>query len=189
MRGEVEKPLLKIGNKTMLERVLSAVKQSKHVEDVVVAVSANAPHTAAVAQSLHERIIETPGVGYGEDMQYVVKNLRLGNVLIVSADLPFLTTAIVDKAIEAFRHSAKPALSVMTPLAACEEIGVKPEYFFEVSNRKLVPIGLNLIDGTRIDEPELDQLVLEVSSKDLALNVNSPSEYELAKQFEKEKQQ
>jgi GTP:adenosylcobinamide-phosphate guanylyltransferase len=73
----------------------------------------------------------------------------------------------------------------MTPETTYEEMGLKPEYVFEINSRKLVPIGLNLVDGTRIDEPELDQEVLELDSKDLTLNVNAPSDYELARQFEK----
>jgi adenosylcobinamide-phosphate guanylyltransferase len=118
-------------------------------------------------------------------MQYAIKKLHLDETLVVSADLPFLTGDIVDRAIDAFRSSGKPALSVMTPLSTYEGMGLKPEFVFEIDNRKLVPIGLNLIDGTRIDEPELDQEVLELDSKDLTLNVNAQSDYELARQFEK----
>ncbi len=50
-----------------------------------------------------------------------------------------------------------------------------------------MPIGLNLVDGTRIEEPELDQTVLELDSKDLTLNVNAPSDYDLARQLEKKR--
>jgi adenosylcobinamide-phosphate guanylyltransferase len=185
MKSNVEKPLLRIGEQTMLERVLSAISHSKLVDQVVVAVSASTPQTALAAVKLHGRIIETPGDGYGPDMQYAIKKLHLDETLVVSADLPFLTGDIVDRAIYAFRSSGKPALSVMTPLSTYEGMGLKPEFVFEIDNRKLVPIGLNLIDGTRIDEPELDQEVLELDSRDLTLNVNAQSDYELARQFEK----
>ena len=185
MKSNVEKPLLRIGEQTMLERVLSAISHSKLVDQVVVAVSASTPQTALAAVRLHRRIIETPGDGYGPDMQYAIKKLHLDETLIVSADLPFLTGDIVDRAIDAFRRSGKPALSVMAPVTTYEGMGLKPEFVFEIDSRKLVPIGLNLVDGTRIDEPELDQEVLELDSKDLTLNVNAPSDYELARQFEK----
>ncbi len=185
MKSSVEKPLLKIGERTMLERVLSALDHSKLVDQVVVAVSTNTPQTALAAVKLRRRIVETPGLGYGPDMQYAIKKLHLGETLIVSADLPFLTGDIVDRAIDAFRSSGKPALSVMAPVTSYEGMGLTPEHVFEINRRKLVPIGLNLIDGTRIDEPELDQTVLELDSKDLTLNVNAPSDYELARLFEK----
>jgi adenosylcobinamide-phosphate guanylyltransferase len=185
MKSNVEKPLLKIGETTLLERVLSALDHSKLVDQVVVAVSVATPNTALAAVKSRTRIVETPGEGYGPDMQYAIKKLRSGETLIVSADLPFLTGDVVDRAIDAFRSSGKPALSVMAPVTAYEEMGLKPEYVFEIDNRKLVPIGLNLIDGTRIDEPELDQTVFELDSKDLTMNVNAPSDYEFARQFEK----
>ena len=185
MKFTAEKPLLKIGDKTILERVLNALDHSKLVNQVVVAVSANTPNTALAVVKLQRRIVETPGAGYGSDMQYAVRKLHLGETLVVSADLPFLTGDVVDRAINAFRNSGKPALSVMAPIMTYQEMGLNPEYVYEIDGRKLAPIGLNLIDGTRIDEPELDQTVLELDSKDLILNVNAPSDYELARQFER----
>jgi adenosylcobinamide-phosphate guanylyltransferase len=185
MKSNLEKPLLKIGDETMLERVVSALDHSRFVDQIVVAVSANTPLTAQAATKLHRRIVETPGVGYGEDMQYTIRKLHLGETLVVSSDLPFLTGEIVDRAIDAFRNSGGPALSVMAPVNVYEGMGLKPEYVFEINGRKLAPIGLNLIDGSRIDEPELSQTVLELDSKELILNVNSPSDYELAGQFER----
>jgi adenosylcobinamide-phosphate guanylyltransferase len=180
-----EKPLLKIGDKTMLERVLNALSQSKLIGHVVVAVSANTPRTALMAEKLHAQVLETPGVGYVSDMRYAMSKLHLSETLIVSADLPFLSGDIVDRAIQAFRASEKPSLSVMALASVYEEMGSKPQYVFRIHGRKLVPIGLNLVDGKRINESELDQTVLEVDSGELALNVNAPSDYELAKRFER----
>jgi adenosylcobinamide-phosphate guanylyltransferase len=185
MKSDVEKPLLKIGDETMLDRVVSALDHSRLIDQIIVAVSANTPHTALAAVKLRRRIVETPGAGYGPDMQYAIKKLHSSETLIVSADLPFLTGEIVDRAIDAFRKSGKPALSVMAPVTTYEGMGLKPEHVFEINGRKLAPIGLNMIDGTRIDEPELDQTVLELDSKELTLNVNAPSDYELARQFER----
>lgn len=180
-----EKPLLKIGDKTMLERVLIALSQSKLIGHVVVAVSANTPQTALMAEKLHVEVLGTPGVDYVSDMRYAMTKLHLSETLIVSADLPFLPGDIVDRAIEAFRASGKPSLSVMAPASVYKEMGSKPQHVFQIHGRKLVPIGLNLVDGKRINESELDQTVLEVDSKELALNVNAPSDYELAKRFQR----
>jgi adenosylcobinamide-phosphate guanylyltransferase len=180
-----EKPLLKIGDKTMLERVLNALSQSKLVDHVVVAVSANTPQTASMAQKLDVQVLRTPGADYVSDMRYAITKLHLGETLVLSADLPFLAGDIVDRAIEAFRASGKPSLSVMAPASLYKEMGSKPQHVFQIHGRELVPIGLNLVDGKRINELELDQTILEVESKKLLLNVNTPSDYELAKQFQR----
>lgn len=185
MKGIEEKLLLKIGDKTMLERVLDALSESNLVGHVVVAVSANAPQTALMAEKLHVQALWTPGAGYVSDMRYAITKLHLGETLVVSADLPFLAGDIVDRAIEAFQASRKPSLSVMAPASVYEKVGSKPQHVFQIHGRKLVPIGLNLVDGKRINESELDEALLEVDSEELVLNVNAPSDYELAKQFER----
>ena len=45
-----------------------------------------------------------------------------------------------------------------------------------------VAIGLNIIDGRRIDEPELDQAVFVTGSEESAINVNTPKELEVARE-------
>lgn len=186
MQSKVEKALLRIGNKSMLELALDALRQSKFIADIVVAVSPMAPQTAHAAKELHARVVETPGDGYESDMKYVISKLELGDTLIVSADLPFLTGQTVDRAVEEFRASRKPALSVMVPAEIYEQIGSEPQYLFKIDGKSLVPIGLNILNGRRIGEPELDETVMVVDSRELALNVNSRFDYELAKEwFEK----
>jgi uncharacterized membrane protein len=63
-----------------------------------------------------------------------------------------------------------------------KRLGLKPEHVFETDGRSLVPIGLNIIDGKRIDEPELDQAVLVTGSQECAINVNTLEELEVARE-------
>jgi adenosylcobinamide-phosphate guanylyltransferase len=182
MNVATEKPLLDVGGKPMIECVMNALKQSKTVDRIIVAVSKNTPQTARKAMELNTEVLETPGEGYVSDMNYAVRKLGLGVVLTVSADLPFITTEIVDRAVEKYTSCRKPSLAVMTPVGVYERLGSKPEYVFEVDGKSLVPIGLNIIDGTRIDEPELEQAVVVTESEELALNVNTPSELEVARE-------
>ncbi len=186
MQTKVEKALLRIGEKSMLELVLDALRHSKYVDEIVVAVSPRTPETAKIAMELRSRVIVTPGAGYESDMKNGIKELKSADTLIVSADLPFLTCQTIDQAIEEFRASRKPSLSVMAPLEIYNQIGSTPQYVFEIDGKNLVPIGLNIINGNRIGENELDQAVMIVDSQELALNVNSQFDYELAKKwFEK----
>ncbi len=186
MQARVEKPLLEIAEKSMLEWVLTALKRSKSIDEIIVAVSPATPQTAHAARKLGARLAETPGHGYGADMKHAISKLKLGDTLVVSADLPFLKSEISDRAIKEYWKSRKPSLSVMIPLEICEKIGSKPQYFFEIEGKNLVPIGLNIINGHRIREPELDQAIMIVDCMELAINVNSPLDYELAKEwFEK----
>jgi adenosylcobinamide-phosphate guanylyltransferase len=180
MKSTIEKPMLEIDGRPMIEHVARALKQSKMVDRIVVAVSANTPQTARRATELGVEVLSTPGEDYISDMRYAIKTLGLGDVVTVAADLPFIAAEIVDQAIEKYRSSGKPSLAVMTPADVYERTSSKPEYVFEVDGRKLVPIGLNIIDGRRIGEPELDQAIL-VTDAESAINVNTPREFELAK--------
>jgi adenosylcobinamide-phosphate guanylyltransferase len=180
MNAATEKPLLEVGGKPMIIHVLDAVKRSKMVDRIIVAVSDDTPQTARKARELNVQVLETPGEDYISDMKYAVRKLGLQVVLTVSADLPFTTTEIVDQAVRKYTSSGKPSLAVMAPASIYERLGSNPEYVFEVDGRSLVPVGINIIDGNRIEEPELEQAVLVTESEELALNVNTPSELEVA---------
>ncbi len=184
MGSELEKPLLEIDGVPMIQLVIEALRASTSVDRIIVAVSPE-KKVAGKARQLGAEVIETPGSGYESDMKIAIKQLGLADVLVVSADLPFLTGAMVDRAFEAYKSSGKPALSVMCPVGVFEKLNVQPSYVFEVEGKKLVPIGLNILDGTRIDEPALEEATLVTDSELLSLNVNTPQELEVARKLAK----
>lgn len=183
MRSEVEKPLLEVDGSAMLQRVIGALRDSKAIDRIIVAVTASNLHVAEKARGLGVEVVETPGAGYESDMRTAIKHLGLGDVMVVSADLPFVTSELVDKAYGTYKSGAKPALSVMCPPSVLEKMNLEPSYVFEVEGKKLTPIGLNILDGTRIGEGPLDETTLVIDSPRLALNVNTPRELELARKL------
>jgi adenosylcobinamide-phosphate guanylyltransferase len=183
MRLATEKPLLKVGDKPMIEHIVGILKQSRTVSRIVVAVSDNTPQTARKAEELGIEVLSTPGESYVSDMQYSIRTLKLADVLTVAADIPLISAEIVDRAVGKYRSSGKPSLAVMVPADVYRKIGSEPEHVFGIDGRGLVPIGLNVVDGRRIDEPELDQAVLVTDVEEHAVNVNTPSELEEARQL------
>jgi adenosylcobinamide-phosphate guanylyltransferase len=181
MSSAKEKPLLQIGRKTMLELVAQPLKNSELVSRVVVVVTPQTPHTRRKATELGLEVIETPGEGYESDMRYAIKELRLSEVLVVSADLPFLTVEAINRAIGRFKSSGKPALAVFTPIEVLQRQRLHPQHTFEIDGRRMAPVGINLIDGRMIDHGQLEQEILVSVSDTLAVNVNTPSELELAR--------
>jgi adenosylcobinamide-phosphate guanylyltransferase len=185
LRSDTEKPLMQIDGVPMIQLVLEAIRCSNGVDRIIVAVSPTNLQTAKKARELGAEIIETPGAGYENDMKIAIKQLRLRDVLVVSADLPFMTGAMVDQAIEMYRSSGKPALSVMCPVTVFEKMRIQPTHVFNIDGKQLVPIGLNIIDGTKVDEPVLEETVLITESEELALNVNTLKELEVASRMAK----
>jgi adenosylcobinamide-phosphate guanylyltransferase len=177
----LEKPLLRVSGKSMLQRVIDVLKRSSTVDRIVVASSINTPRTTVEAKKLGAETIVTPGNGFEEDMRFAIRQLSLGDVLVVSADLPFITVSIVEQAVQKYRSSGKPALAVMVSPEAYEKLDSKPQYLFKVDGQDLAPVGINIIDGRRIDEGELEQTGFVIDSGDVALNVNTLKDLELAR--------
>ena len=188
MASDIEKPLTEVGGKPMLILVVEALKKSKNIDRIVVAVSPHTPRTALAAREIGVEVMETRGLGYEEDMKFAIKARKLRDVMVVSADLPLLNPVLVDRAIESYKREMKPALSVMAPAEIVEKQGAKPSFVFQVGGRRMVPIGINLIDGTRIDEPELEETVLIAEPDDSILNVNTIEELKVAQELKASEQ-
>ncbi len=180
MGTKVEKPLLEVSGKSMLQLVIEVLKQTK-VDRIVVASSTNTPATSVEARRMGAEVLVTPGDGFEEDMRFAIRRLSLCDVLVVSADLPFITADIVERAVQKYRSSGKPALAVMAKPEVYEKIGSKPQYLFKVDGQDLVPVGINIIDGKCIGQGELDQTVFVIDSGDVILNVNTLMELDLAR--------
>jgi adenosylcobinamide-phosphate guanylyltransferase len=175
-----EKPLLKIGGKTVIEHVLAALKNAEKVESIVVAVSDYTPKTARFMAKFQVKVIKTPGKEYVSDMGYAVKRLKLRTVLAIAADLPLITGEVVDDIAERYEQCGKPALTVVVPVETKEKLGLGGEYAFEVENKLVVPAGINVIDGRRIDEEKLDEEICVVDRKEVAVNINTLQELKIA---------
>ena len=181
MGGNVEKPILQVKGKSMLEHVVDAIKKVQTIDRIIVVVTANTPNTTVHARRLGIETLATPGDGFEEDTRFAIRKLGLEDVLVIAADLPLITPNIIREAVERYHKSGKPALAVMVKIEEYERLGAKAQYVFEIGGRRLTAVGINLINGRRIDEKELDQEVFLVDSQDMILNINNAQELELVR--------
>jgi adenosylcobinamide-phosphate guanylyltransferase len=184
MGANTEKPMLEISGKPMIQLVIEALNASTNVDRVLVATSPNTPQTSLKAKEMGTDVVQTSGAGYESDMKSAILNRRLGDVLVVSSDLPFLTAALIDRAVAVYKSSGKPALCVMAPVDLIKSSGAAPSYTCQINNQTLAPIGLNVLDGRMIKEPQLEEVQLIVRSEEAAsiFNVNTMRELELARE-------
>lgn len=178
-----EKSLLKVGGKPMIAWVIESLLDAKKVDAVVVAVTDNSPKTAHYVSSFPVRVVKTPGKDYIFDMQHVVKKFGLRHVLTVAADLPFITGKIIDEITECYERCGKPALAVVVPMETKKKLGMSEEYAFFHKDKLVVPTGINLVDGQRIDEYELDQDFYISDQNELAININTIEELRTAEKL------
>jgi adenosylcobinamide-phosphate guanylyltransferase len=175
-----EKPLLNVGGRTVIEHVLAALKNAKKVDSIVVAVSDCTPKTAKLMTKFPVAVIKTPGKEYVSDMGYAVRKLKLQTVLALAADLPLITGEVIDNVVGRYEQCGKPALSIVVPMETKIKLGLGGEYAFEMENRLVVPAGINVIDGRRIGERELDEEICVVDRMEVAVNINTIQELRIA---------
>jgi len=187
MKSEDEKPLLRVCGKPLIEYVLNALREAKKVDEIIVAVSERTPNTAIAVKRLSVKVLKTPRKGFCLDAQYAIKNLKLDTVLTISADLPLVTSKVIDEVIERYERCGKPALTVMVPQKIHKTLGLDVDYVFEVNGRRLVPAGINVVDGKRIDEPRLEEEVFVMPQEEIAVNVNKLEDIKIAERFLKRK--
>jgi len=129
-------------------------------------------------------VIETPGKDYVSDMGYVVQTLKLGVFLAIAADLPLVKGEMIDAVVERYESCGKPALTVAVPLETKAKLGMCIEYSFKLDDKDVVPVGINVIDGSkRYGDEWLDQDICLLNHQELAVNINTVPELHLAERL------
>ncbi len=177
-----EKPLLKVDGKPVVDLVLAALRNAKKIDSVIVAVSPNTPRTAKYLEKSAVQIEMTPGKEYVSDMDYAVKELGLETVLAVAADLPLLTGEIIDDIVKRFLLCGKSALAIAVPQKTREKLGLAAGYAFDWHGERVVYAGINMLDGKRIDDAELEQSVCVLDKVEVAVNINTIDELWIAQE-------
>jgi adenosylcobinamide-phosphate guanylyltransferase len=175
-----EKPLIRVGGKPVIEHVITALKNAKSISSIVVAVSDCTPKTSEAMLRFPVSVIKTPGKEYVSDMGYAIRTLGLQTVLAIGADLPLITAEVIDVVVECYRRCRKPALSVVVPKETKAQLGLGGKYGFEFKGKLVVPAGINVIDGKKIDEEELDEEICVLDQKEVAVNINNIRELRIA---------
>jgi adenosylcobinamide-phosphate guanylyltransferase len=117
-------------------------------------------------------------------MGYASQTLKLGVFLAIAADLPLVKGEVLDAIIERYERCGKPALTVAVPLETKTKLGMSVEYSFKVDSDDVVPVGINVIDGSkRYGDEWLDQDICLLELPELAVNINTVQELRLAEQL------
>jgi len=166
-----EKPLVTLFGRPLIEYVALALEDSS-VDRIFVATTDNVPRTKKWAAHRGLSVIETGGYGYVADMIEAVKNAEVQDpIMIIMADLPLVTSDLIDEIIEVYEELPEPALSTHTPLDLHSRLGRRPDSLFNYQGRLIVPAGINVLDGSEIEKEQEDfHLILE--RIELAVNVN-----------------
>jgi GTP:adenosylcobinamide-phosphate guanylyltransferase len=181
-KAGMEKPLLKVDGVTMVERVISALASSDRFDRIVAAISPNTPKTNEFLRSKGVETIETAGKGYSQDLSQLLSKLKPQKVMAVPGDVPLLNSHIVNEILNSIadRQENDPAISIIIEKGFIERIGVKPSII--VSDR-YCHSGITIFNTMAVGTEPVKEHYLVMNRKEIALNVNTKEELELAEKL------
>ena len=182
LNSSVEKPLFKLYKKPLIKYVLDNLNASKYIDKIFIATSYHTPETKKYIDDLGEDffILDTPGDNYLDDLGFILNffenESKDDTLLFINADLPFISSEVVDYTIETYNSIKEDALSVFIPVDIFKELNL--DYSYEFNG--LVPSGLNILRSENIIQEEYS---LVIPKKELAINVNTLNDADIAKKF------
>ena len=176
-----EKPLIQICGKPMIAYVIDAFSAAGIVP--VVAASPKTPMTMNWCRAQGIAFCKTEGKGYVEDMIGAVQALDDQNPLFVCvADIPCITTRIIQHIADSYSVSGKDACSVWVPATLVHACRGGMPYREQVCGVEACPVGINILRGDLIDQPQ-EELQVLLNEPCLSLNVNTPADLARAEDF------
>jgi adenosylcobinamide-phosphate guanylyltransferase len=185
-QGGIEKPLLKVDGIAMVERVILALAGSGRFDRILAAISPNTPKTKELLTSKGIETIETPGEGYSNDLSYLLSKLKPQRVMVVPSDIPLLNSQIISEILDAIDNSSSssrkekgPAISIILEKGFVERTGAKPSIVVD----QYCHSGITIFNTMSVGTEPVEEYYLVMNRKEIALNVNTKEELELAKKL------
>jgi adenosylcobinamide-phosphate guanylyltransferase len=185
-QGGIEKPLLKVEGIAMVERVISALAGSYRFDRIVAAISPYTQKTNEFLKSKGIETIETAGEGYSQDLSRLLSKLKPQKIVAVPGDIPLLNSQIVNEILNNIieddddRQEQEPAISIILEKGFVEEIGVKPSI---VLMNQYCHSGITIFNTMAVGTEPVKERYIIMNRKEIALNVNTKEELELAEKL------
>jgi len=185
---ETEKPMLKLRGVTMIERVLRALVEFGQFEKIVAISSIHTPKTTVFLRNHYSSsglidVVETNGISYSKDLSIIVHKFEPSRVFVVSADLPLLNKKIVqDIAVKSMPNF--PCVSVLLEKLFVERIGIEPSITIVIGKKEYSHSGITILDSSKVNRDRiLEEHYIVMNKRELAVNVNSTRELEIAEEM------
>ena len=172
-----EKLLLKF-KKPIILQVAEALTTSDCFSKVIFITSPNSPKTKQLLEKNNYGIFDTPGTGYVEDLNLVLKSLN-DSVLIVSADLPLLDSEIIKKIVNLYDPNNKWTTILVTK-KFLKSLGLSSDYDITFENKLCNYTGISMINSQQISNLEnIKEKFVIVDDKRIGFNINTKQDYDL----------
>ncbi len=171
----VEKAILDISGRTLLERSLSALRGGG-ISEVLVAATRSTRKTQALAKELSAEVVLTSGNGYHQDVLELLDIYR--SFISLNVDVPFVQGQHVRTVAE---EASGRSVAAVVPSELAMTKTDRDSGLADRSGRPLLWVGLNHVTP----EPENHLLVIEEPL--LTINVNDESDLSFARKIASER--
>ena len=172
-----EKLLLKY-KKPVILHVIEALVNSKCFSKILAITSSNSPKTKKLLEENNVDIFNTPGDGYVEDLNLVLKSIN-DFVLITSADLPFLDGDIIKKIVN-LHTPANVWTTILVTKNFLDSLHLSSNYCFIFENKKCCYTGISLVNTKNISTLDnISEKFIILDDKRIAFNINTKQDYDL----------
>ena len=177
MNLDDEKLLLKY-KKPIILHVIDSLKDSNCFSKIFALTSSNSPKTKNFLQENNVEIINTNGIGYVEDLNFILQSTN-DSVLVTSGDLPLLDQDIIKKIVK--HHDPKKIwTSVLVTNKFLTMIGLESDYSIQYNDQTCNYTGISIINANKINSSKnLDENYIVIDDKRIAFNLNTKRDYEL----------
>lgn len=175
MKMQKEKLLLEY-KKPVVLHVIEALKNSKCFSKVLAATSNHSPNTKKFLEENSIDVIQTPGNGYSEDLNFVLKKFN-DIVFVTSGDLPLLDEVLIKKIVsEPLNH---PWISFVVSKNFLDSQGLSGEFQVTCQGIPCYYTGISIVDGKIIKnlDPIKEHYVV-LDDKKITINLNTKSDFE-----------
>jgi len=177
MKLNDEKLLLRY-KKPIILHVIDSLKNSNCFSKILSITSCNSPKTKKLLEENNVEIFDTPGIGYVEDLNLVLKTFR-DEFLVVSGDLPLLDKEIIQK-ITNYYNPQKSWTSILVTNKFLTMLGLESNYSVNFNDQICHYTGISLINAEKITSLEsLVENYIVLDDKRVAFNLNSKQDYNL----------
>jgi len=177
MQMNDEKLLLKYVHPTILH-VIFALQNSNCFSKIIAVTSPNSPKTKEMLENAGIEIFETPGNGYAEDLNLILRSIN-DYIFVVSGDMPLLDDDIVKK-IANSHHTDTIWTSYLVTKDFLISLGLKSNYFVTFQNKKCHYTGISLVNSNKISNLDsVEEIYHILDDKRIAFNLNTAEDYRL----------
>ena len=177
MNLDDEKLLLKY-KKPIILHVVDSLKNSNCFSKILAITSSNSPKTKKFLEENEIETFDTPGIGYVEDLNLVLKTTN-DPVLITSGDLPLLDKEIIQKIVNQY-DSQHIWTSIIVTNKFLTTLGIESDYPVNFDNQICHYTGISLVNSEKISSLEnFEENFVIIDDKRIAFNLNTKQDYDL----------